>query len=89
MNPCYSPPFWIFLADGRNPTKSPPDFKGLFPNTAFDTSIQNASEPQMRNMKNSRAILNVSNQGAATFWTRWGKVGIEGTVPSKERTMNG
>jgi hypothetical protein len=27
-------------------------------------------------MKNSRAILNVSNQGAAAFWTRWGKVGI-------------
>jgi hypothetical protein len=49
---------------------------GLFPNTAFDTSIQNASEPQMRNMKNSRAILNVSNQGAAAFWTRGGKVGI-------------
>jgi hypothetical protein len=49
---------------------------GLFPNTAFDSFVQNASEPQMRNMKNSRAILNVSNQGAAAFWTRWGKVGI-------------
>jgi hypothetical protein len=46
---------------------------GLFSNTAFDPFVHNAAEPLVRNMNNSRAILNVSNQGVGAFWANGAK----------------